>query len=344
MIPTNEPVTPPDPAVAGEARARIDALAKPTGSLGRLEDLAVWLSSCQGSCPADPDLRPRAVVLAGDHGVAGQGVSAYPREVTPAMVRAFVAGTAAATVLAEQHEIPLQIYDLAVDDELTGLPAEVGRHKVRRSSRPLNVEDALTSDEAATAYAAGTAIAEEQLAAGAGLVIVGDLGIGNTTPAAALIAASLGVPAAEVTGRGTGIADEALRHKTMIIDQALQRIGDRAADPWQRLVALGSADLVAAVAIMITTARAGVPILLDGLIAVAEAVTAEDLAPGLMAWCAAGHRSTEPGQRLALEKHGLRPLVDAEMRLGEGSGALVAVPLLRSAALLMSRMSLLADL
>lgn len=147
-----------------------------------------------------------------------------------------------------------------------------------------------------------------------------------------------------MTGRGTGIDGAALQHKTRIIDDALQRTGDRARDPWQRLVSLGSADLVAAVAVMITTARAGVPILLDGLIAVAEAVTAEDLAPGTIAWCAAGHRSTEPGQRLALDKYGLHPLIDAELRLGEGSGALVAVPLIRSAALLMSRMSLLADL
>lgn len=339
-----DPITAPDDDVRRAARERLDGLAKPTGSLGRLEDLAAWLAACQGQCPPRPLERVRAVVFAGDHGVARHGVSAYPREVTPAMVRAFLDGTAAATVLARQHGVPLHIYDLGVDDDLAGVPAEVTRYKVRRSSEPIQLRDALTAEEADRAFAAGVSIAEEQLAAGLDLLIVGDLGIGNTTPSAALIAASTGLPADQVTGRGTGIGDEDLQHKVEIIDAALRRVGDRARDPWQRLIALGSADLVAAVAAMITTARAGVPILLDGLIAVAEAVSADDLAPGLMAWCAAGHRSTEPGQRLALEKYDLHPVLDASMRLGEGSGALTAVPLLRSAALLINQMALLADL
>ena len=338
------PVPGPDQSASAAARERLDALAKPTGSLGLLEELAAWLAGCQGQCPPRVPERIRAVVLAGDHGVARHGVSAYPSEVTPAMVRAFVAGTAGAAVLARQHHVPLEIYDLGVDDDLDDLPDRVTRHKVRRSSRPLQLEDALTPDEAEKSFLAGEAIAREQLEAGAELIIVGDLGIGNTTPAACLVAASLGVGGDQVTGSGTGVTGPGLVHKTEVIDAALERAGDRAADPWQRLVALGSADLVAAVAIMITSARAGVPILLDGLISVAEAITAEDLAPGTIAWCAAGHRSTEPGQQLALQKWGLRPILDASMRLGEGSGALASVPLLRSAALLINRMSLLADL
>jgi nicotinate-nucleotide--dimethylbenzimidazole phosphoribosyltransferase len=334
----------PDREIADQARARLDALAKPLGSLGRLEELAAWVSACQGVVPPRPLDRIRAIVLAGDHGVSRYGVSAYPREVTPAMVRTFVQGRAAASVLAAQHGVQLQIYDLGVDDDLGDLPAEVTRYKVRRSSRPLQLQDALSDDEARQAYQAGVAIADQAITAGTDLLIIGDLGIGNTTPAACLVAASLGLPAAMVTGAGTGVQGQALQDKTDLVAQALTRVGDRARDPWQRLVALGSADLIAGVAVMITAAKSGVPMLLDGLIAVAEAITAEDLEPGVIAWCRAGHRSTEPGQRLALEKYDLAPLIDASMRLGEGSGALAAVPLLRSAVLLIRDMALLAEL
>lgn len=343
--PNRSAITPPDRNSREAARERLDALAKPVGSLGRLEDLAAWLAGCQGQSPPRPLDRVRAVVFAGDHGIARYGVSAYPQQVTPAMVRAFCAGTAAASVLARQHGISLQVYDLAVDDDLVdGVPEEVTRHKVRRGSEPIHIADALTEEEGQRAWTAGVEIAEQVIAAGTDLLIIGDLGIGNTTPAACLIAAALGLPAEQVTGRGTGLDDRALQHKITLVDTALHRVGSRADDPWQRLLALGSADLMAAVATMITAARGGVPILLDGLIAVAEAVTADALAPGLMAWCAAGHRSTEPAQRLALEKYGLEPVLDASMRLGEGSGALAAVPVLRSAALVINEMALITDL
>lgn len=334
----------PSQEVERRAREYLDGLAKPLGSLGRLEELAAWISACQGSIPPRPLDRIRAIVLAGDHGVAEYGVSAYPREVTPAMVRTFVQGRAAATVLAAQHDVDLRIYDIGVDDDLAGVPAEVTRYKVRRSSRPMQLEDALTEDEGVRAWDAGAAITEQAIADGTDLLIVGDLGIGNTTASACLIAASLGLPAELVTGAGTGITGTALQHKTELVATALERVGGRVRDPWQRLLALGSADMVAGVAAMITAATAQVPILLDGLIAVAEAVTGEDLAPGLMAWCRAGHRSTEPGQRLALEKFDLVPVLDASMRLGEGSGALAAVPLVRSAVLLMREMALLSEL
>lgn len=330
--------------VAVAAREHLAALAKPTGALGRLEDLAAWLSACQGVCPPRPLDRVRAVVLAGDHGVSHDGVSAYPREVTAGMVRAFVAGAAGASVLARQHSVALRVLDIAVDDELAGVPAEVTAHKLRRSSGAIQLIDALSADETRQALAEGRLIAAEEIAAGADLLILGDLGIGNTTPAAALVAASLGVGAAEVTGRGTGVDDAALRHKERVIATALARVGDRTGDPVSRLAALGSADLAAGVGFLIEAATSGVPVLLDGIVSVAEALVAEDLEPGVVAWCAAGHRSTEPAQRLALDKLGLEPLLDLGLRLGEGSGALTAVPVLRSAALLMREMALLADL
>lgn len=336
-------ISPPSAVAEHAARQRLAALAQPRGALGRLEDAAAWLAACQGTCPPRPLDRVRAVVLAGDHGVAADGVSAYPPAVTAAMVRAFVAGVAGASVLARQHGVALRVLDVAVDDDLDDLP-QVTAHKLGRSSGAIHRADALGLDDTRRALAEGEQIAAEELAAGADLLILGDLGIGNTTSAAALVAASLGVGAAEVTGRGTGIDDDGLKRKERVIGEALERVGDRARDPWQRLAALGSADLAAGVGFLIAAARAGVPVLLDGIVALAEALVAEDLAPGVVAWCAAGHRSTEPAQRLALDKLGLEPLLDLGLRLGEGSGALTAVPVLRSAQLLISEMGLLADL
>ncbi|WP_375424550.1 nicotinate-nucleotide--dimethylbenzimidazole phosphoribosyltransferase [uncultured Friedmanniella sp.] len=341
-------LTAPSATARHAAEQRLAALAKPTGALGRLEDLAAWLAACQGVCPPRPPSAVRAVVLAGDHGVtAGEsrdGVSAYPREVTAAMVRAFVAGVAGASVLARQHDVALRVLDLGVDADLSDLGTAVGAYKVRRSSGSIDREDALTGAETDAAIAAGTAIAEAEIAAGADLLVVGDMGIGNTTPAAALVAASLGADAEQVVGRGTGVDDVRLAHKTEVVAQALRRTGRRAADPRQRLAALGSADLAAGAGFLVAAARAGVPVLLDGIVPVAELCVAEDLEPGVVAWCAAGHRSTEPAQRLALDKLGLEPLLDLGLRLGEGSGALTALPLVRSAALLLDGMALLSDL
>jgi nicotinate-nucleotide--dimethylbenzimidazole phosphoribosyltransferase len=339
---------PPAPEVRAEARRRLDALAKPRGALGRLEELAAWWSACAGRCPAEPPAAVRAVILAGDHGVTADptsfsGVSAYPREVTAAMVRAFVGGVAGASVLARQHDVALRVLDLAVDADLSDLPG-VGDHKVRRSSGAIDRVDALAPDETRAALAAGAQIAAEEIAAGADLLVLGDMGIGNTTPASALVAASLGAPAELVVGRGTGIDDDRLAAKTRVIAQAISRAGDRVSDPVDRLTALGSADLAAGTGFLVAAARARVPVLLDGIVPVAQLLVAEDLQPGVVAWCAAGHRSTEPAQRLALEKLGLEPVLDLGLRLGEGTGALTALPVLRSAALLLRDMALLADL
>jgi nicotinate-nucleotide--dimethylbenzimidazole phosphoribosyltransferase len=336
-------ITPPSRSAYDAALTRFDGLAKPIGALGRLEEMAAWIAACQDACPPRPLDRIRAVVLAGDHGVSHQGVSAYPREVTAAMVAAFLAGVAGANVLARQHGVALRVLDLGVDDDLADIPAEVSAYHIRPSGS-IDREDALTAGEVRRAIRMGERIGREEIAAGADLLILGDLGIGNTTPAAALVAATFGVAADQVVGRGTGIDDRGLAHKTWVIDVALRRAGDRVADPLDRLAALGSADLAAGVGFLSAAARAGVPVLLDGIVTLAEAAIAEDLYPGVIAWCAAGHRSTEPAQQLALDKLGLMPLLDLGLRLGEGSGALVAVPLLRSAVLLLREMALLADL
>lgn len=314
------------------------------GALGALEDLGAWLASVQGVCPPRRLDDVRVVVFAGDHGVAQSGVSAYPSEITVAMVRGIVGGHAGVTALAAANDVRVSLYDIAVAEDLPDLPG-VGRFKVRRSSEPIQVADALSVAEVEQALAAGDQIADEAITDGAQLLIAGDLGIGNTTIAAALIAASLNVPATAVTGRGTGIDQTVLDHKIAVVEAALARAGaQRLADPIQRLAAVGSADFAAAVGFMIGSARRGVPVLLDGVIAAAEAVVAEDLAPGTKAWLQAGHRSTEPGQALALDRLGLRPLVDFSMRLGEGSGAVLAVPMLRSAVAAMTGIAQLSEL
>lgn len=346
MTTTTEPIAPPDPATVATARQLSDGQAKPLGALGRLEELGAWLAGCQGVCPPRQLDDVRVVVFAGDHGVAAGGVSAYPATVTPAMVRGISAGVAGVSALARANRVAVRVYDLGVDADFGDLAPEVSRFKARRGSGRIDIEDALSRTEAEKALAAGDRIAAEQIADGAQLLIAGDLGIGNTTVAAALIAASYGLPAAAVTGRGTGIDDAALAHKTAVIDAALARAraGDLVADPLNRLAALGSADIAAAVGFMLGAARRGVPVLLDGLIAVAEAVVAASIEPMIVQWLQAGHRSTEPGQSVALERLGLVPLLDLGMRLGEGSGAVAAVPLLRAAVAGLTDIAQLADL
>lgn len=328
----------PDAEAAREAAERLAGLAVPAGALGRLGDLGTWLAACQGQVPPVAPRHVRLAIFAGDHGVAAHGVSAYPSAITQAMVGTFLAGRAGVSALARAHDVAVRVVDVAVDSP------DGGPHKVRRGSGAIHLEDALSPEETARALDVGRRVAEEEVAAGADLLLSGDMGIGNTTPAAALVAAGLGLPASEVVGRGTGVDDAGLARKCDVVEAALRRAGDRVADPVETLTALGSADLAAATGYLLTAARRGVPVLLDGLMAVACALTAERLEPGVAAWFAAGHRSTEPAQSLALDKLGLVPLLDLDLRLGEGSGAVAAVPLVRSAAALLGEVALLADL
>ncbi|PUA80468.1 nicotinate-nucleotide--dimethylbenzimidazole phosphoribosyltransferase [Nocardioides currus] len=341
-------MTTPSADARAAATERLAALATPPGALGRLGDLAVWVAACQGQVPPAPVDSVRLVIFAGDHGVAGHGVSAFPPAITGAMVRTFLLGKAGVSALADAHGVAVRVLDLGVDEDFADLPDDVRSaltaHKVRRGSGAIHLEDALTADETHAALEAGAAVAHEEIAAGAQLLISGDMGIGNTTPAAALVAAGLGVPASEVVGRGTGIDDAALLHKTTVIDAALVRAGARTDDPVETLAALGSADLAASTGFLLTAAREGVPVLLDGLMSVACALTADRIAPGAAQWFAAGHRSTEPAQSLALSKLGLEPLLDLGLRLGEGSGAVAAVPVVRSATALLRDVALLSEL
>lgn len=336
------PVTAPDPSLRAAAHARSDAQAKPLGALGRLETLGAWLAACQGVNPPAPLTDVRVVVFAGDHGVAARGVSAYPTAVTLAMVHGILDGHAGISALARSVGATVSLYDLGVDG-LTGVPEEVTRFHVH-PARPISDEDALTADELQAALAAGDQIAAEAIADGAQLLIAGDLGIGNTTPSAALVAATLGLRGGDVAGSGTGVDAAGLARKADAINAALDRVGDRAADPLQRLAALGSADIAAATGFMMGAARRGIPVVVDGLIASAEALMAEELAPGASAWMVAGHVSTEPSCALAQRRLHLAPILDLEMRLGEGTGAVLAVPILEASGAALRDIAALADL
>lgn len=336
-------ISAPDAQTRSDAEARLLGLATPPGALGRLGEVACWFAATQGQVPPPALTDVRLVIFAGDHGVAAHGVSAFPSDITAAMVRLFLAGKAGVSALAATHGVDVRVLDLGVDADLDDVPAEVTSRKVRRSSGAIHLTDALTQDEFDRAWRTGCEVAREEIAAGAQLLISGDMGIGNTTPAAAMVAAALGLPAVEVTGRGTGIDDVSWQHKVTVVQQALDRVGERAADPRETLRALSSADLTATTAYLVTAAESGVPVLLDGMMSVACALTAERIAPGAAAWFAAGHRSTEPGQSLALEKLGLEPLLDLGLRLGEGSGAVAAVPVLRGAVALLRDVALLSD-
>ncbi|MBI5738013.1 MAG: nicotinate-nucleotide--dimethylbenzimidazole phosphoribosyltransferase [Mycolicibacterium neoaurum] len=327
----------PDPEAERAARSRQQTLTKPPGSLGRLEDLSVWVAACQGVCPPRQFSRARVVVFAGDHGVTAAGVSAFPSEVTAQMVANFDAGGAAINVLAELAGAGVRVADIAVDAAPAG--TAIGAHKVRRGSGNIAVEDALSAEEALAAVQAGRSIADEEVDGGADLLIAGDMGIGNTTPATTLIAALTGSEPVAVIGRGTGIDDLGWARKATAIRDALYRARTVVADPLALLRVCGGADLAAMAGFLAQAAVRRTPVLLDGVVVTAAALVADELAPGARAWWRAGHRSTEPAHTLALQRLDLEPIVDLGMHLGEGSGAAVALPVLRAAVATLAAMA-----
>ena len=335
---TDFEITPPDADVAAAARARQDRLTKLPGSLGRLEDLSVWVAACQGVCPPRQFQRARVVVFAGDHGVTSAGVSAYPAEVTAQMVANFDAGGAAINVLAETAGASVRVVDIAVD-VAEPLSPSIGAHKVRRGSGNIAVEDALSSEEADAAIAAGRRIADEEVDSGADLLIAGDMGIGNTTAATSLIAALTKSEPVAVVGRGTGVDDAGWARKTAAIRDALYRARGLSADPVGLLRVCGGADFAAMAGFCAQAAVRRTPVLLDGVVVTAAALVADRLAPGAREWWQAGHRSTEPAHTLALKHLELEPIIDMRMRLGEGTGAAVALPVVRAAVAALASMA-----
>ncbi len=315
----------PDLAAARAVQSRLDQKTKPPGSLGRLEELACALAAVRGSEELDLP-RKAIVVMAGDHGVAAEGVSAFPQEVTAQMVLNFVAGGAAINVLARQAAARVVVVDMGVNS-----PAEIHELvrsvRIGRGTRNLARGPAMTREEAVRALEAGIAVAEELARSGIDLVGIGEMGIANSTAASALAAAFTGKAAEEVTGRGTGIDDASYRRKVEVITRALQVNRHDPADALGTLASLGGFEIAGLAGVVLGCAAARVPVLMDGFIATAAAVSAARIAPRAAYAVIASHRSVEAGHRHLLEALGKKPLLEFDLRLGEGTGAALAMHL-----------------
>jgi nicotinate-nucleotide--dimethylbenzimidazole phosphoribosyltransferase len=323
-------IRPADAAAMAAARDLQARLTKPAGSLGALEDLSVRLAGLAGSCPPPMPEPATVAVFAGDHGVHRQGVTPWPQEVTAQMVANFVAGGAVVNALARTAGADRGVVDVGVATPLHGGPNLLDAN-VRRGTRDLAVEPALTRDEARAAVEVGIGVADALVEAGAACLLTGDMGIANTTPAATLIAAFTGTDPAEVTGRGTGIDDATYARKIAVVTAALHRHAPDPADPLGVLAAVGGLEHAALAGFVLGAAARRVPVVLDGVIAASAALAAAAFAPDAVAAMVAGHRSVEPGATVALAHLGLAPLLDLGMRLGEGSGAVLALPVVAGA-------------
>jgi nicotinate-nucleotide--dimethylbenzimidazole phosphoribosyltransferase len=334
---------PLDRAAMAEARARQDRLTKPRGALGRLEDLSVQLAGIACECPPPVPAPAHVVVFVADHGVVAEGVTPWPQEVTAQMVANFVAGDAAINVLARAAGASVTVVDVGV---ATPLPESCDnapgllRHPLGPGTANLAEEPAMDLADCRAALDLGAQLALQFVAFGARALVTGEMGIGNTTAAAALVAALTGRSPAEVTGRGTGLDDAGLTHKTAIVDRAL-RLHRRAvaAGPLEALAAVGGYEIAALAGFIVGGAGADVPVLVDGLIADAALLVAERLVPGVSARCIAGHRSAEPGAAAVLEELRLVPVLDLDLRLGEGTGACLALPVVEAAVRILTEMA-----
>jgi nicotinate-nucleotide--dimethylbenzimidazole phosphoribosyltransferase len=283
-------------------------------------------------------------VFAGDHGIAAHGVSAYPSEVTQQMMGNFLSGGAAVNVLAAAAGATVRVVDIAVDcDPTTVATPLVTRHRVRRGSGAIHRQDALTDAEVTQALEAGVTIADEEADRGADLLVVGDMGIGNTTPAAVLVAALTGAEPVAVVGRGSGIDDAGWMRKAAAIRDALRRARPVVDDPLALARTVGGADIVAMAGFLAQAAVRRTPVILDGVVVGAAAMLAEELAPGARRWWVAGHRSMEPAHTMALQHLELEPILNLGMRLGEGSGAVAALPLVQMAVRVLAEMATFAE-
>jgi nicotinate-nucleotide--dimethylbenzimidazole phosphoribosyltransferase len=331
-------LTPPDADAGAEAAALHDRLAKPRGALGGLEAVGIQLAAIAGACPPPVPEPVLVAVFAGDHGVLVEGVTPWPQEVTAQMVAAFCAGGAAVNVLARHAGAEVVVVDVGVAADLPPAPGLLQRN-VRHGTANLLWGRAMSVDEARQALDAGAEVAADAVARGARCLVTGDMGIGNTTASAALIAALTGRPPADVTGRGTGIDDATLIRKILIVETAAARV--RGLDPLRILAEVGGLEIAAIAGFIVAGAAARVPVVVDGVIALAGLLVATALAPACLDYCIAGHRSTEPGATAALEHLGLEPLLDLGMRLGEGTGAALAVPIVQAAAKILREMATL---
>lgn len=345
LKPVLERIIPLDEAAGERAAAYIDTLTKPQGSLGRLEQLAVDLAKMTGE-PFPSVTPPAILVMAGDHGIVKEGVSAYPQEVTRQMVLNFLSGGAAINVFARQIGAAVEIVDVGVaaDVEAEGLQ----RRKIRYGTGNFLVEDAMTREEAIEAVQVGIETAEQAINDGARLIIIGEMGIGNTTSSSAVLSVITGkakqsegkdVDWDAIVGAGTGISNEAINHKKSVIKKAVAARNPDPADPVDILAKVGGLEIGAMAGAVLGAAARRVPVLVDGFISTVAALLAVEVCDAARDYLIAGHRSQEPGHHIALELLNKQPLLDLGMRLGEGSGAALAFPIVEAAARMVREMA-----
>jgi nicotinate-nucleotide--dimethylbenzimidazole phosphoribosyltransferase len=333
---------PLDEAAWAAALARHDQLTKPPGSLGGLETLGAHLAAIAGTCPPPVPTSPAVAVFAADHGVVDAGVTMWPRDITAHMVANFAAGGAAINVIARQVGAAVHVVDVGVAADF-GAPAAVRDLKVRPGTDNLAAGPAMTVADARAALDAGALVAAELVEAGHDLLVTGDMGIGNTTASAALIAAYCGSNAAEVTGPGAGSDADTVARKLTVVAAAVER-ARTLDDPVAVLAEVGGLEIAAIAGFIVGGTAARVPVVVDGVITLAGLAAAGALAPGTAVHVIAGHRSTEPGAGVVLDHVGLAPLVDLGLRLGEGTGGCLAVPMVQAAARILGEMATMADL
>jgi nicotinate-nucleotide--dimethylbenzimidazole phosphoribosyltransferase len=325
----------PDESARAAARTRwAEALALPPRSFGRLESLASWLAAVQGASPPKPIERARVILFAGDHGVAQRGVSANPPEATAALVRRIAEGGGPVQSLARANQATVRIVDTSVDCDSSAfadLPAEISAGRIRRGTGVIGEERACSRDEAAAAFQLGAAVADAEIDAGADLLMPSLIGVGHSTPAAVLVGVLTGSDAASMTGRGSGIDDRAWIRKCAAVRDAMRAARPHLSDQIELLAVCGGPDFAAHTGFLLQAAVRRTPVLLDGVGSAACALLAQRIAFRSPDWTRAAHISPEPAHAKALDRLSLEPLVDFEVRAGGGCGALLALPIVRSA-------------
>jgi nicotinate-nucleotide--dimethylbenzimidazole phosphoribosyltransferase len=336
-----EEIAAPPVSYLAQAKTHLDSLTKPLGSLGRLEDLAAqWFAIRHGRL-AGP-VSKAVYVFAADHGITAEAVSAYPAQVTQQMVLNFLSGGAAINVLARLNHVEVKIVDVGVDADLAG-HAGLLPYKVRRGSRNMLHEPAMSEEELVAALSVGLGLADVAFANGNNLIAVGEMGIGNTTAAGVMTAALTGEPAGLVTGRGTGLDNAAHEHKCRIVEAVISRHFTQAAGPREILRCAGGLEIAAMTGMILGAAQHQIAIVMDGFISTAAAAIACGLAPAVRSYLFAGHQSQEPGHRILLAHLRIKPILDLNMRLGEGTGAVLAMPILEAAMHLYQEMATFAS-
>ena len=334
-------ITPVNPELLALAQTRLDNKTKPPGSLGRLEEFARRIVAISGSF--EPDLSQKVIfTFAGDHGITEEGVSLYPREVTAQMVYNFLAGGAGVNVLARHVGAEVRVVDVGVDHDF-GDTAGMIHRKVARGTRNFTTGPAMTRDETLAALQAGIELADGCKAEGVGLVGTGEMGIGNTSPSSAIIAAISGKTVAEVTHRGTGINDTALENKIRVIEQGLALNRPDGTDPLDVLSKVGGLEIAAITGLVLGCAANRVPVVIDGFISTAGALIASELHPHVRDYIFAAHQSVEIGHSFMLERIGVQPILDLDFRLGEGTGAALAMGLIEAGVKVLKEMATFAE-